>query len=330
MMPEGQTRSEGQIRPGGPQEQHRSTERAQLSSTPDGGAEGAERPQRGDSRESRYPLESRDPKEPHQRQRIFETSAAASGQEPYRLRAVGHSLGGASLLIYAAMCGRAGRPHHLYRLILLTPAGILKKSPWAMWPLRVVMPPLSRLLKWQWPGAGAAAYVPSSLLRWLTFKVLVDLQQIPALNQLTIAGLRMLMNGDSSQWDRALRMPHYNSRAMPAISFHTGVHLVQWARSGRFTLFDHGSPAANRLHYGQDEPLDVMAEYGSFGCPVDICAGRADGIIAKENVVMHYEAFRAAGARVTFKEFDFGHLDFTFAVKDELRHFVLSRLLQRN
>lgn len=57
---------------------------------------------------------------------------------------------------------------------------------------------------------------------------------------------RMLMNGDSSQWDRALRMPHYNSRAMPAISFHTGVHLVQWARSGRFTLFDHGSPSANR------------------------------------------------------------------------------------
>lgn len=60
----------------------------------------------------------------------------------------------------------------------------------AMWPLTVFMPPLSRLLKWKWPGAGAAAYVPSSLLRWLTFKVLVDLQQIPALNQLTIAGLR--------------------------------------------------------------------------------------------------------------------------------------------
>lgn len=47
--------------------------------------------------------------------------------------------------------------------------------------------------------------------------------------------------------------------------------------------------------------------------PVDICAGRGDGIIAKENVLMHYEAMRAAGCRVTYKEFDFGHLDFTFA-----------------
>lgn len=31
-------------------------------------------------------------------------------------------------------------------------------------------------------------------------------------------------------------------------------------------------------------------------------------------VLLHYEAFRAAKARVTYKEFDFGHLDFTFAV----------------
>jgi hypothetical protein len=166
---------------------------------------------------------------------------------------------------------------------------------------------------WKWPGAGAAAYVPSSLLRYLTFRVFADLQQIPALNELTLAGMRwvllatphpdlttkavgellaaaaviriqvwkggatvgallttvdrshsarvrwlpylrrtpprsrrMLLNGDASQWDRALQMPHYNARAMPAISFHTGVHLVQWARSGRFTLYDYGSAALNK------------------------------------------------------------------------------------
>jgi len=47
--------------------------------------------------------------------------------------------------------------------------------------------------------------------------------------------------------------------------------------------------------------------------PVDICAGRGDGIIAKENVLMHYEAMRLASCEVSYKEFDFGHLDFTFA-----------------
>ena len=60
------------------------------------------------------------------------------------------------------------------------------------------------------------------------------------------------------------------------------------------------------------------------------CAGRADGVIARENVVKHYNAMRAAGCDVTYKEFEsFGHLDFTFAVKDDLRHYVLSRLLMR-
>lgn len=49
--------------------------------------------------------------------------------EAYRLRAVGHSLGGASLLIYLIHCRRTGRAHHLYRLILLTPAGFLSTIP---------------------------------------------------------------------------------------------------------------------------------------------------------------------------------------------------------
>ncbi len=33
-----------------------------------------------------------------------------------------------------------------------------------------------------------------------------------------------------------------------------------------------------------------------------------------------------AGVAVTYREYDFGHMDFTIAVKDEIRHYVLSRL----
>lgn len=44
-------------------------------------------------------------------------------QDTYNLRAVGHSLGGAMLLIHLVSRRRAGRPHHLSRVILLTPAG---------------------------------------------------------------------------------------------------------------------------------------------------------------------------------------------------------------
>ena len=45
------------------------------------------------------------------------------------MRAVGHSLGGASLLIYAVTRSLAKRPTHLCRLILLTPAGFQQNYP---------------------------------------------------------------------------------------------------------------------------------------------------------------------------------------------------------
>ena len=62
-----------------------------------------------------------------------------------------------------------------------------------------------------------------------------------------------------------------------------------------------------------------------------LCAGRTDGIIARENAVKHYNQMQGAGCDVTYKEFEsFGHLDFTFAVKDDLRHYVMSRLLMRH
>ncbi|KAK9810435.1 hypothetical protein WJX72_010667 [[Myrmecia] bisecta] len=257
------------------------------------------------------------------------TASSASHKEPYRLRAVGHSLGGASLLIYAVMCRMQRRPHHLHRLILLTPAGFHRHAPKAVVPFMAVMPALMWLLTRLRPGIGSAAYIPSSLLRYLTFKITVDLQQIPALNELMRAGLRVLMNGDSSQWDRALQMPHYNSRSMPAISFHCGTHIVQWCRTGLFQLYDYGSAAANMAHYDQATPPNIADGYKYLDMPIDIMAGRSDGVIAPENVIMHYNSMRKAGCHVTLKEFDFGHLDFTFAVKDDLRHYVLSRLLLR-
>ena len=51
--------------------------------------------------------------------------------------------------------------------------------------------------------------------------------QIPALQELTRSAIRLLLNGDASQWDRAMQMPHYNPTSMPAISLHTGMHLCQ-------------------------------------------------------------------------------------------------------
>ena len=80
------------------------------------------------------PLDQRSASDPALGATASAAAAAGGGQgrsgalpgacpEPYRLRAVGHSLGGLSLLLYATLRSHAGLPTRIHRLILLTPAG---------------------------------------------------------------------------------------------------------------------------------------------------------------------------------------------------------------
>ncbi|GAB4815151.1 hypothetical protein N2152v2_002197 [Parachlorella kessleri] len=297
---------------------------------------------------------------------------SSAPQEPYRLRAVGHSLGAASLLVYAVMSKVQGRPHRLRRMVLLTPAGFHLRYPKVFVPFMWVVPHIVRIMDWVRPGIGSPAYLPSSLLRYITFKLTMDLDRIPGLNELTRAGISALLSGDKSQWDRALQMPHYNTYSMPALSFHTGNHFLQLMRTGKFELYDYGSPAANRAQYGSPRPPELPSLYHLMAdLPVDLVAGAQDGIIAADDVMRHYEAMRQGGLQgrcpgwtgempwlgvvsgahraglreayqvmmtrgpfgvqaVTYKEFDVGHLDVTFAVREDIRHYVLSRLQLRN
>ena len=77
---------------------------------------------------------------------------STTGTGLYRLQAVGHSLGGAALLIYAVMCRVLGRPHHLSRLVLLTPAGFHRKYPKVATPFLYLLPVIVRLLNFMRPG----------------------------------------------------------------------------------------------------------------------------------------------------------------------------------
>ena len=95
------------------------------------------------------------------------------------------------------------------------------------YPFMWFLPPVYWLVQRFRPGLGAAVLLPSSVLRFLTFKLQWDLQQIPAMHELARVALRVLFNGDVSQWDRAIQMPHYNTQSMPAISLHTAMHLIQ-------------------------------------------------------------------------------------------------------
>ena len=74
-------------------------------------------------------------------------------------------------------------------------------------------------------------------------------------------------------------------------------------------------------------PLPLPAEnYRLLDVPVDLLAGAADGVIPPACVLQHVHHLRAAGVPCSFRILPFGHLDFTFGVKEDIRGFVLSKL----
>ncbi|KAL4458518.1 hypothetical protein ABPG75_013383 [Micractinium tetrahymenae] len=259
------------------------------------------------------------------------TTAAAGGHQevlPYRLQAVGHSLGAATLLMYAVVCRMRGQPHRLRRLVLMSPAGFHPTVPlglrWCTWAMPAAVWLLDRTPGLR--GRGMGMRLPSPLLRYITFKFTMDLRHMPALQDLIRAFMRMMLSGDSSQWDAALQMPHYSTYSMPALSLHCGAHFAQWSNDLSFRLFDYGSAAANRRHYGSDRPPSLADNFRLLDVPVDLLAGAADGIIPPACVMMHAQRLRQAGVPCSFRILPAGHMDLTFAVRDDIRLFVLSKL----
>lgn len=78
--------------------------------------------------------------------------------------------------------------------------------------------------------------------------------------------------------------------------------------------------------YGTTSPLDIGANYDVIDIPVDVVAGRKDRLIPSSMVKRHFDTMEAAGCQASFSEFEFAHLDFTFANREELMAYVTSRL----
>ncbi|EFN54341.1 hypothetical protein CHLNCDRAFT_24871 [Chlorella variabilis] len=257
-------------------------------------------------------------------------AAGAAGQDvlPYRLQAVGHSLGAATLLIYAVGSRMRGQPHRLRRLILMSPAGFHPTGGAGRAGLRRSC--TRRHCSCVLPAAGDLPLFPDPVLLPTTAPVRLpqDLRHMPALHDLVKAGMRMMMSGDSSQWDAALQMPHYSTYSMPALSLHSGAHFAQWSNDLSFRLFDYGTAAANRERYGTDRPPSIADHYRLLDIPVDLLAGAADGIIPPACVIRHVHHLRAAAVPCSFRILPLGHMDFTLAVKDDIRLFVLAKLRQ--
>ncbi|KAL2321228.1 hypothetical protein Fmac_030197 [Flemingia macrophylla] len=243
--------------------------------------------------------------------------------QPYKLCAISHSLGGAAMIMYVVTRKIQGKPHRLSRLILLSPAGFHDDSntvfSMAEHLLVLMAPVLSRLVP--------AFYIPTRFFRMLVNKLARDLHNLPAVGGLVQTLMSYVVGGDSSNWVGVLGLPHYNMNDMPGVSFWVALHLAQMKRTGRFRMFDYGSASANMEVYGSPTPLDLGEYYGLIDIPVDIVAGQKDKVIRPSMVKRHYKLMKGGGVDVSYNEFEYAHLDFTFSHREELLSYVMSRLL---
>ncbi|KAL6584246.1 hypothetical protein OROMI_003535 [Orobanche minor] len=243
--------------------------------------------------------------------------------QPYRICALCHSLGGAAILMYVITRRNEEKPHRLSRIILLSPAGFHGDSSFMFTMVEYLFLFLAPFLAPLVP----AFYIPTRFFRMLMNKLARDFHNLPAVGGLVQTLMSYVVGGDSSNWVGVLGLPHYNMNDMPGVAFRVAHHLAQMKHSRRFIMFDYGSPASNMEVYGTREPLDLGEYYGFIDIPVDLVAGRKDKVIKSCMVRKHYELMKDAGVDVSYSEFEYAHLDFTFSHHEELLSYVMSRLL---
>ncbi|KAF6137247.1 hypothetical protein GIB67_036284 [Kingdonia uniflora] len=243
--------------------------------------------------------------------------------QPYKICAICHSLGGAAILMYLITRRIEDKPHRLSRLILLSPAGFHDDSSFAFTAVQYLVLFLAPILAPIFPGL----YIPTKFFRMLLNKLARDFQNYPALGGLVQTLMSYVVGGDSSNWVGVIGTPHYNMNDMPGVSFYVALHLSQMKRAGKFIMYDYGSKRANMEVYGSTEPLDLGEYYGLIDVPVDLVAGHKDKVIRPTMVRKHYKVMKDSGVDVSYSEFEYAHLDFTFSHREELLSYVMSRLL---
>ncbi|KAM7267064.1 hypothetical protein ACFE04_009230 [Oxalis oulophora] len=244
-------------------------------------------------------------------------------EQPYKLCAISHSLGGAGMLMYIITRRIVEKPHRLSRLILLSPAGFHDDSNFVFTFIEYILLMLAPVLALVFP----AFYIPTRFFRMLLNKLARDFHNLPAVGGLVQTLMSYFVGGDSSNWVGVLGLPHYNMNDMPGVSFQVAHHIAQMKHSGKFLMYDYGSESTNMDVYGSAEPLDLGEYYELINIPVDLVAGKKDNVIRPSMVKKHYNLMKASRVDVSYKEFKYAHLDFTFSHHEELLAYVMSRLL---
>lgn len=255
--------------------------------------------------------------------KIREPETEISQEQPYKLCAICHSLGGAAILMYVITRRIEEKPHRLSRVILLSPAGFHDESTVVFTMVEHVFLLVAPIMALFVP----AFYIPTRFFRMLLNKLARDFHNYPAVGGLVQTLMSYVVGGDSSNWVGVLGLPHYNMNDMPGVAFRVALHLAQIKRSGKFQMFDYGNARTNTEVYGSAQPLNLGEYYDVINIPVDLVAGRKDKVIQPSMVRKHYKVMKDSSVPVSYNEFEYAHLDFTFSHHEELLAYVMSRLL---
>ncbi|KAL3824772.1 hypothetical protein ACJIZ3_020801 [Penstemon smallii] len=255
-----------------------------------------------------------------------EVEEESTNNQPYKICAICHSLGGAAILMYILTRRIEEKPHRLSRMILLSPAGFHQDSSFMFTMMEYLFLLFAPIMSPFLP----AFYIPTRFFRMIFNKLARDFHNLPAVGGLVQTLMSYGVGGDSSNWVGVLGLPHYNMNDMPGVSFRVALHLAQIKHAKKFLMFDYGSAASNMEAYGSPEPLDLGEYYGLIDIPVDLVAGKKDKVIRPSMIRKHYKLMKDAGVDVSYSEFEYAHLDFTFSHREELLSYVMSRLLLVN
>jgi len=241
----------------------------------------------------------------------------------YSLTAVGHSMGGAVLMMYLVWMSLNGVPHHVSKAVLLSPAGFHSDIPLVP---RIFLGSIGRLRSLVQHFI-PAIYFPSPVMRTLASKFAQDVKNSPGLLELSSFLVCRLFIGGAAK-DLPLKHTQFTTYNMAGAPYRVALHFSQLLRSKKFRMFDYGTPAQNLLAYGSAQPLDVGHMYHAIDVPCVFIAGEADRLVPPSMVREHHDHLAQYHPHLAaFLCLDHcAHLDFLYHPTGELIHQIVQQL----
>ena len=198
---------------------------------------------------------------------------------------LGHSMGGAVLILYILHCRALGIPHGLDKMVLLSPAGSHVHVP--LLPKAIV----SGLYHTLHPVTNAPFPMRSSHVQRAGAKLLQDLKRSPATIDFLASVMSTFFGGSSKRF--AFQSVHFTDYPLGGSSVKVLRHGVQvmWAKD--FLSFDYGA-SENLRRYGTELPPLYRDYFHLFDLPVHFMAGTRDVLIPPQNIHIYNELINAA------------------------------------